>query len=168
MTFKVCQLVSSFVTTTSTDAANACHCCSRDLCIRTVTDIGHKYLNNDYHVLALNGPGPLTSVSASSPISGTRSNIQGTAATSVSSVSRFKTSPSRPLMSSSSSLIKSSHHGGNYSYCLPSDYDVIVYRAEGGGNASEFIQVFQRIHRCFSSIYLDRRFIQITHQNAKQ
>lgn len=84
------------------------------------------------------GLGPLTSVSSSLPVSGTRSNIQGTAG---SSVSRTRT-PNRLLTPpSSSSLIKSSTQHGNFSLCLPSDYDVIVYRAQGGGNASEFIQV---------------------------
>ena len=34
----------------------------------------------------------------------------------------------------------------NYSLCLPVDYDSLAYRAQGGGNASEFIQyIFQRV-----------------------
>jgi hypothetical protein len=59
---------------------------------------------------------------------------------------RTSKSPSgRPSLSppSSSALIKSSTHHGNFSLCLPRDYDVIVYRAQGGGSTSEFIQVIK-------------------------
>ena len=92
-------------------------------------------------------------MSSSSPVTGTRSNIQGTAGSSSSS-SRTRT-PGRNLLQpppSSSSLIKSStHQHANFSLCLPSDYDVIVYRAQGGGNASEFIQVHTVLKSRFQS-----------------
>lgn len=80
--------------------------------------------------------GPMTPLSSTSPISGMRSNIQRTSSAATSS-SRIKT-PSRPM---SSSLIKSSSHHGNYTLCLPREYEVVVYRAQGGGTTSEFIQV---------------------------
>lgn len=84
--------------------------------------------------------GPVTPLLSSSPITGTRSNIQ---ATSGMGSGRNKTpSAGRPMSPpSSSSLIKSSTHHGNFTLCLPREYDVVVYRAQGGGNASEFIQV---------------------------
>ncbi|KZR95495.1 Uncharacterized protein APZ42_010760, partial [Daphnia magna] len=60
----------------------------------------------------------------------------------VSSSSSSKiTAPTRPLLgSSTSSLIRFSTYPGNFTLCLPRDYDVIVYRAQGGGSTSEFIQ----------------------------
>ena len=45
--------------------------------------------------------------------------------------------------SSSSGKSSSSRHSGALSLCLPSDHDVMVYRAQGGGNASEYIQVIR-------------------------
>ena len=36
---------------------------------------------------------------------------------------------------------RSHNQQGNISLCLPNGYDVVVYRAQSGGNASEFIQV---------------------------
>ncbi|XP_046453734.1 uncharacterized protein LOC124201617 isoform X1 [Daphnia pulex] len=89
--------------------------------------------------------GPVTPLLSSSPITGTRSNIQ---ATSGMGSGRTKTpSAGRPMSPpSSSSLIKSSTHHGNFTLCLPREYDVVVYRAQGGGNASEFIQyIFQQV-----------------------
>ena len=73
---------------------------------------------------------------------GTRSNIQRTSSSM--SIGRMNKSRNNRPMSSSSSLIKSSTHQGslsNLTLCLPRDYDVIVYRAQGGGSTSEFIQV---------------------------
>lgn len=86
--------------------------------------------------------GPVTPLLPSSPITGTRSNIQeNSGIVSSSSSSKIKT-PTRPLLApSTSSLIRSSTHPGNLTLCLPRDYDVIVYRAQGGGSTSEFIQV---------------------------
>lgn len=88
--------------------------------------------------------GPVTPLLSSSPITGTRSNIQGTSG--MDSSSKIRTS-NRPLPPhSSSSLIKSSTHHANFTLCLPKEYDVVVYRAQGGGNASEFIQyIFQQV-----------------------
>ena len=95
--------------------------------------------------------GPVTPLLSSSPITGTRSNIQGTSGMS-GSVGRMNKTPSsssnRPMSPpSSSSLIKSSTHHGNFTLCLPREYDVVVYRAQGGGNASEFIQVIKRVDK---------------------
>ncbi|KAI9552898.1 hypothetical protein GHT06_020782 [Daphnia sinensis] len=86
--------------------------------------------------------GPVTPLLPSSPITGTRSNIQETSRiVSSSSSSKIRT-PTRPLLApSTSSLIRSSTYHGNFTLCLPRDYDVIVYRAQGGGSTSEFIQM---------------------------
>ncbi|XP_057381036.1 von Willebrand factor C and EGF domain-containing protein-like isoform X1 [Daphnia carinata] len=94
-----------------------------------------------------NQAGPVTPLLPSSPITGTRSNIQDTSRiVSSSSSSKIRT-PTRPLLApSSSSLIRSSTYHGNFTLCLPRDYDVIVYRAQGGGSTSEFIQyIFQQV-----------------------
>ena len=55
--------------------------------------------------------------------------------------------PSRTTVSRSSAAsrgsasTKSGPTSHSLALCLPKDHDVIVYRAQGGGNASEFIQV---------------------------
>ncbi|XP_046656357.1 protein kinase C-binding protein NELL1-like [Daphnia pulicaria] len=94
--------------------------------------------------------GPMTPLLSSSPVSaaGTRSNIQRTSSMAGSGGRTSKSPSGRPSLSppSSSALIKSSTHHGNFSLCLPRDYDVIVYRAQGGGSTSEFIQyIFQQV-----------------------
>ncbi|EFX83820.1 hypothetical protein DAPPUDRAFT_239686 [Daphnia pulex] len=126
--------------------------------------------------------GPVTPLLSSSPITGTRSNIQ---ATSGIGSGRTKTpSAGRPMSPpSSSSLIKSSTHHGNFTLCLPREYDVVVYRAQGGGNASEFIQMsskkrhrhqsrhsrpISRLSKCRADLCRRRRHVVVVvHERSK-
>ena len=39
------------------------------------------------------------------------------------------------------------------SHCLPNDHDTIVFRAQGGGNASEFIQVISKCNFHMSKLF---------------